>query len=579
MSTPHEGSSSFTIDSRSLRNSCSVLKWGRFLLAFGDTVRSLSDPEEIEGEACALLCEALGADRVVFLEIAEAENRISVARDANRNNSNSAVGKYVLSDFTWAHEIWSQARCIVIEDTQRCDLVPEHARAALAAISVIGALAVPVFKGSTLVGALCANVGSPRAWSNEEVWLLDRAAVTLWATILQARTASALHTRSIQLEHQSALLRRLATELTLAEHNTRQLLSKTLHDGVQQFLVASKFALDSAITKTGPTELLLHARKNLIEAIDAARSLSVDLFPPVLHNSGLPEALEWLATWMHKKYGKEVTVEAHAEADPGAIEARILIFESVRELIFNSVKHANTAVVLVRANVTPNDEVYAEVCDDGDGFVVCDDFNATSMGHSLGLVAIRERLKILGGSMVVDSSPGHGCRVRIQVPRHPGDQERVSSKSGALSALQTSVERPLRVLIVDDHQICRDGVRNLLSGRPELRVVGEAADGAEALEKVAALEPDIVLMDVSMPVFDGIQATAAIKRQFPKIKVFGLSIETVDHDGLHPIQRAGASGYFRKDTVDRAMVESLIKEVPPPRLKPPENGELMPTDF
>lgn len=579
MSTPHEGSSSFTIDSRSLRNSCSVLKWGRFLLAFGDTVRSLSDPEEIEGEACALLCEALGADRVVFLEITEAENRTSVSRDAHRNNSKSAVGKYVLSDFTWAHEIWSQARCILIDDTQRCDVVPEHARAALAAIPVIGALAVPVFKGSTLVGALCAHVGSPRAWSNEEACLLDRAAVILWATLLQARTAQALQAKSIELEHQSAQLRILVSDLTLAEHNTRQLLSKTLHDGLQQFLVASKFALDSAIAQTGPTELLLRAKTNLMEAIDAARSLSVDLFPPVLHNNGLPEALEWLAAWMHKKYGKEVTVEAHAEADPGAIEARILMFESVRELIFNSVKHANTEAILVTANVTPNDEVYVEVCDDGIGFWGSSDFNATSMGHSLGLVAIRERLKILGGSMFVDSSPGHGCRVRIQVPRHPGDQERVSSKSGALSALQTSVERPLRVLIVDDHQICRDGVRNLLSGRPELRVVGEAADGAEALEKVAALEPDIVLMDVSMPVLDGIQATAAIKRKFPKIKVFGLSIDTVDHDGLHPIQRAGASGYFRKETVDRTLVESLIKEVTPPRPKSPENGKMISTDF
>lgn len=172
---------------------------GRFLMAFGDTVRSLSDPEEIEGEACALLCEALSADRVVFLEITEAETRTSVSRDAHRNNSKSAVGKYVLSDFTWAHEIWSQARCILIEDTQRCDVVPEHARAALAAIPVIGALAVPVFKGSTLVGALCAHVGSPRAWSNEEACLLDRAAVILWATLLQARTAQALQAKSIEL--------------------------------------------------------------------------------------------------------------------------------------------------------------------------------------------------------------------------------------------------------------------------------------------------------------------------------------------------------------------------------------------
>lgn len=555
---------SFAVDPRSLRPPEAGSKWDALLATLNAVLRSNSQPEGAEEKVVHLLCDSLKVDRVTYLDINEAEGRISISMEAVRSSLNATVGEYEFSDFLWAMEVFKRGSCLEVGNTQGPAGVPEEARASIAALGIVGWIGAPVLQGGVVVGALCASVSSPRHWSRDELWLLYGLADRIWATALQARTAKALQAKSIELEHQSAQLRRLSADLTLAEHNTRQLLSKTLHDGLQQFLVASKFALDSAIAQTGPTELLLRAKTNLMEAIDAARSLSVDLFPPVLHNNGLPEALEWLAAWMHKKYGKEVTVEAHAEADPGAIEARILMFESVRELIFNSVKHANTEAILVTANVTPNDEVYVEVCDDGIGFWSPNDYNATSMGHSLGLVAIRERLKILGGSMFVDSSPGHGCRVKIQVPRLPGDQERVSSKSGALSALQTSVERPLRVLIVDDHQICREGVRNLLIGRPELRVVGEAADGAEALEKVAALEPDIVLMDVSMPVLDGIQATAAIKRQFPKIKVFGLSIDTVDHDGLHPIQRAGASGYFRKETVDRTLVESLIKEVTPP---------------
>jgi signal transduction histidine kinase len=123
--------------------------------------------------------------------------------------------------------------------------------------------------------------------------------------------------------------------------------------------------LDAAEEQVGPDESLERAKSNLGEAIAAARSLSVDLFPPVLQNHGLPEALEWLASWMHKKYQKEIIVEAAEAANPETQNARILTFESVRELIFNSVKYAEVPVVQVKATLTPDDEVCVEVSDNG----------------------------------------------------------------------------------------------------------------------------------------------------------------------------------------------------------------------
>src|SRR4030067_1004566 len=83
--------------------------------------------------------------------------------------------------------------------------------------------------------------------------------------------------------------------------------------------------------------------------------------------------------------------------------------------------------------------------------------------------------------------------------------------------------KKIRVLIVDDHTLVRDGVRALLSLVSDIEVVGEAANGKEALEKVKELAPDVVLMDLAMPIMGGLEATRRIRREFPKTKVVALT--------------------------------------------------------
>ena len=103
----------------------------------------------------------------------------------------------------------------------------------------------------------------------------------------------------------------------------------------------------------------------------------------------------------------------------------------------------------------------------------------------------------------------------------------------------------VRVLLVDDHAVLRDGLRLFLSTQPDIEVVGEAADGAEALVKVEALRPDVVLMDVAMPRLNGIEATLRIRRQWPTCRVLVLT----QHNRREYVQRllqAGASGYVLK---------------------------------
>jgi DNA-binding NarL/FixJ family response regulator len=115
----------------------------------------------------------------------------------------------------------------------------------------------------------------------------------------------------------------------------------------------------------------------------------------------------------------------------------------------------------------------------------------------------------------------------------------------------------VRVLVADDQALFRAGLARLLESDPRVRVVGQAADGAEAVKQVGALKPEVVLMDIKMPNVDGVEATRRIVAQYPGVKV--LVLTTFDADS-HVIQalRAGASGYLLKDSQPSAVVSSIL---------------------
>ena len=105
--------------------------------------------------------------------------------------------------------------------------------------------------------------------------------------------------------------------------------------------------------------------------------------------------------------------------------------------------------------------------------------------------------------------------------------------------------KKIRVLIVDDHTLVRDGIRALLSLVSDIEVVGEAANGKEGLEKVKELMPDVVLMDLSMPIMGGLEATRRIRKEFPETRVLALT-QYDDSEYVIPIIEAGACGFVTK---------------------------------
>jgi DNA-binding NarL/FixJ family response regulator len=104
----------------------------------------------------------------------------------------------------------------------------------------------------------------------------------------------------------------------------------------------------------------------------------------------------------------------------------------------------------------------------------------------------------------------------------------------------------IKILLVDDHKILRDGICSLVKGYPDMEVIGEAADGRTALRLVEELSPDVVIMDISMPDLNGIDATRKINADYPNIKVIALSMH-YDKQFVSEIFKAGASGYLLKE--------------------------------
>lgn len=114
----------------------------------------------------------------------------------------------------------------------------------------------------------------------------------------------------------------------------------------------------------------------------------------------------------------------------------------------------------------------------------------------------------------------------------------------------------IRVLIVDDHTIVRDGITALLAIAGDIEVVGEAENGLEALKMVRELLPDVVLMDISMPVMDGLESTRRINKEFPRIKVLVLT-QHDDKEYVFPVIEAGASGFISKVAASSELVAGI----------------------
>ncbi|MCE5326762.1 MAG: CHASE3 domain-containing protein [Planctomycetaceae bacterium] len=422
-------------------------------------------------------------------------------------------------------------------------------------------IALPLRQDQSIIGALTIYASQSGVFGEPHVRVLSELAENLSLGL------NALRMRAALRENRDRL-RALAGELTLTEQRERGRFARMLHDHLQQLLVGAKFRVailsrtDDSVVRQGVKEV----EALLDESISASRSLTAELSPPILHEGRLCDGLEWLARWMAGKHGLFVELSLQRNASPAAEDVKVLLFEAVRELLFNAVKHSGTKSASVSLRRLNGDRIHITVCDEGQGFDPKAIKPVGALGQGFGLFSIRERLSLVGGQFEIDSAPGKGSRFSITAPMGspapatapPATMRAVLQASGEslLASPTTTPGASIRVLLVDDHTVMRQGLALLLGSESDISIVGQAADGLEAVELAGQLRPDVILMDVSLPRLNGIDATAAIHKDWPDIRIIGLSMFE-EKERAEAMRDAGACAYLIKSGPSEQLIAAI----------------------
>ncbi len=254
------------------------------------------------------------------------------------------------------------------------------------------------------------------AWGRLNVSLIRAARVEDHQAICMIEDISEQKQAEKEIRTYQQQLRSVASELSLTEERERRRLATDLHDHVGQILALAQIklgAIRESASSTHLVEPMDEVRRLIEQTIQYTRSLTFELSPPILYDLGFEAAVEWLAELVQEQHGITVKVQTDRSPKPMNDEIRVLLFQTVRELLVNVVKHANAKhirVFIAREAAT----LQVKIEDDGLGMGISAD--ATDGPSGFGFFSIGERLKYLGGHLEVVSEPGWGTRVTLQVP-------------------------------------------------------------------------------------------------------------------------------------------------------------------
>lgn len=356
--------------------------------------------------------------------------------------------------------------------------------------------------------------------------------------------------RTAELRERAAQLSRLSSQLAQAEQRERRRLAVIIHDHLQQLLVGAKMRLEalSARVAGDQKQRLADVIELLAESLATARSLNVQLAPQILYERGLAQALEWLAETIRQTYRIEVETGIDQDIRVERDDLKILLFEAVREFLFNAVKHAQSPLLIIAMGADRAGNLRITVSDQGVGFEAETLLKRLGSDDRFGLFSIRERLELIGGRLEVASAPGEGAAFTMTIPMDqtasPPVPLAMLGPSAAEDAGLPGKER-IRLLLVDDHRVMRQGLQSILEAEADIEVVGEAEDGEEAVRMARKLQPEVILMDISMPKLGGMEATGLIHAELPRIRIIGLSMYD-DPNTEQGMLAAGATAFVCK---------------------------------
>lgn len=303
----------------------------------------------------------------------------------------------------------------------RKGLPPGHA-------TLLRELVVPIFRNNLIVAVL--GVGNKNSdYTNQDIETIRQLANLAWDIVERKQSEIRLKQAYDELESKvaertSALalaneeMKKVSFELVWAEERERERIAAELHDRVGQSLLLAKMKLDSLASRLSADSLHACAQEacSLVEAsIQDIRSLTFRIRPPILDTAGIETSLKWLCSSLGNDYSLRVDFSSDGQPKPLSAEARYSLYQAVRELLLNVVKHAGTD----KADLAIRSEKRALavlVADRGIGFNQAEAVQKHVNKGGYGLYNVRQRIRQMGGSFTIESSPGSGTSIQLMLP-------------------------------------------------------------------------------------------------------------------------------------------------------------------
>jgi signal transduction histidine kinase len=290
--------------------------------------------------------------------------------------------------------------------------LPEDERLYLEPQGLKSVLMLPVFIGQNWYGYIgFDDTRESRPWSDNDIRLLKTASEIIGLYLGRKRSEQKIR------EYQTQL-RNLASELSIAEERERKQLATQLHDTIVQNLAISKINMGMLKSEMNDTEVQTKIEKiiSLVDlSIKQSRNLMNELSPPMLFDLGIAEAIEGLIDDLNTRFGLEAALECRYKFLKLPQNMTILLYQSIRELLMNVIKHSGDKTAIIVIKRVP-EGLDVRVTDKGKGFDPSKALTAPGIDKGFGLFSVKERLSYIDGNLQVDSIPDKGTTIRLFIP-------------------------------------------------------------------------------------------------------------------------------------------------------------------
>jgi PAS domain S-box-containing protein len=371
-------------------------------------------------------------------------------------------------------------------------------------------------------------------------------------------------------------LRQLSARLLKLQDDERRRIARDLHDITGQKLAAQSMAL-SQVLQRQTAGLDADSQRLLLECVSLSkqvgeeiRTLSYLLHPPLLDELGLSSAVKWYAEGFEQRTGIAVEVDIASDFLRLTPEMEVTLFRIIQESLTNIQRYSGSKKAQVRVQATGNKVIEVQIRDFGKGMAqgVLNSAAGATAPLGVGIQGMRERMRQLAGTLEITSRLNQGTLVTARLPflHSPKDASAEFASATAPSSIAAKEEpgssgniSRKQILIADDHEMLRRGLRTMLEREPDWEICGEAVNGQEAVDKAISLSPDLVILDINMPVLNGLAAVRLIRRNRPQTKILIFTVHDSEQT-LKEIQSVGAHGYLSKGNASEDLLR-VVKEL------------------